>query len=103
MRRVPFNCCLVLAFCTWSLTQGFAGDEEVAARLTRQIDTLAAFFPPVGSKVPPETLADSLIDGKARTQLFRLEGYLRIYKRAYRELEKYRREVKELEDGLGAY
>jgi hypothetical protein len=63
---------------------------------------LVAFFP-AGSKVPPETLTDSLIDGKARQQFFRLESLLRLYGRAFPDLEKYRREVKEVEDGLGAY
>lgn len=104
MRKAHFNSCLVLAACAWILApQARAGDEEITARLTRQIDPLVAFFQPAGSKVPLETLADSLIDGKARNQLFRLESLLRLYGRARPDLEKYRREVKELEDGLGAY
>jgi hypothetical protein len=78
-------------------------DEEITARLTRQIDSLVALFQADGSNVPPETLGDSLIDGNARNQLFRLESLLRLYARAFPDLEKYRREVKELEDGLGAY
>jgi hypothetical protein len=81
-----------------------AGDEETTARLTRQIAPLVTFFPPDKSRVPIETLVNALIDGKAaRTQLFRLESLLRLYRRAFPELEKYRREVKELEDGLGDY
>src|ERR1700737_2610711 len=44
-----------------------AVDEEITARLTRQIDPLAALFQPDGSNVPPETLGDSLIDGNARS------------------------------------
>ena len=106
MRRGHFDSWLVAAVCFWMLAlspQAGARDEEVSARLTRQIDAVIAFFPPAGSKVPPETLADSLIDTKARQQLFRLEGLLRLYKRARPDLEKYRLKVKELEDGLGAY
>ena len=78
-------------------------DDEVAARLTRQIDAVVGFFQAGGSQIPPEKLGDALIDGRARSQLFKLESLLRLYVRAHSDLEKYRRAVKELEDGLGAY
>lgn len=78
-------------------------DDEVAARLTRQIDALVGFFQAGGSQIPPERLGDALIEGKARSQLFRLESLLRLYARAHPDLEKHRRAVKALEDGLGAY
>ena len=80
-----------------------AGDDEVAARLTRQIDAMTALLQPGGKQLPAAALADSLIEAKARTQLFRLEGLLRLYLAARPELNKYRLEVKELEDSLGAY
>ena len=46
---------------------------------------------------------DSLIAGNTRAQLFRLEGLLRLYGRAFPDLDEYLLEVKEVEDGLGAY
>lgn len=103
MRKAYSAFCLVLAGAWILAPQALVADEEVAARLTRQIDALAAFFPPGGIKGPPETVADSLMDGKARNQLFRLESLLRLYGRAHRDLDRYRRGIKELEDGLGAY
>ena len=130
MRKAHFNSCLVLAACAWILAlapQARAGDEEttlrltgqwrifprapfarpadeeITARLTRQIDRLDALFRPDGGNVPLETLGDSLIEGKARNKLFRLESLLRLYVRAFPDFEKYRLEVKEVEDGLGAY
>jgi hypothetical protein len=126
-RKAHFSCCLVLAACVGILAAdvhaGDGGsppfaerwrlfprgpfarpaDEEIAARFTRQIDSLAALFQPDESDVSLETAPDSLIDGKARIQLFRLESLLRLYARAFPDLEKYLREVKEVEDGLGAY
>jgi hypothetical protein len=80
-----------------------ATDDEFAARLTRQIDAVVDLFQPGGSEIPREKLGDALIDVRARGQLFRLESLLRLYVRAHSGLEKYRRNVKELEDGLGAY
>lgn len=80
-----------------------AADEEITARLTRQIDPLVALLRLDGSDGAPNTLGDSLIDGNARNQLFRLESLLRLYTREFPDFEKYRRDVKELEDGLGAY
>ena len=128
MRNAPFKACVVLIACAWILapqvragdekpTLRFAdqwrifphapfrrpADEEITARLTRQIDPLLAFFQSDGISIPPETLADSLIDGKARAQLFRLESLLRLYERAFPDLERYLRAVKEVEDGLGVY
>ena len=105
MQKGRLTWCVVLAagVSMWA-PQARAGDEETTARLTRQIAPLVTFFPPDRSRVPIETLVDSLIDGKAaRNQLFRLESLLRLYRRAFPDLEKYRREVKELEDGLGDY
>jgi len=131
MRKVSF--CLVFVACAWMLApeiraggeQGggqspgrFAGqqwrifphapfrspaNEEITARLTRQIDPLVAFFQPEGGNAAPDALGDSLIDSKARNQLFRLESLLRLYGRAFPDFEKYRLSVKEVEDGLGAY
>jgi hypothetical protein len=79
-----------------------AADEGITARLSRQIDPLIAFFQSDGSE-SPATLRDRLIDGTARTQLFRLESLLRLYGRAFPELDEHLRAVKEVEDGLGAY
>lgn len=128
MRMAYFKFGVVLAACAWILApQARAGDEratlrfaqqwrifpnapfrrpadeEITARLTRQIDPLVAFFRPNESTVPPDALGDSLIDAKARSQLFRLESLLRLYGRAFPDFDKYRLEVKEIEDGLGAY
>lgn len=127
MRKAHFNACLVLAACAWilapqasagnedaALPQGpwrifprapfaRAADEAITGRLTRQIDRLVALYRPDGSDVASDTLGDSLIEGKARNQLFRLESLLRLYVRAFPDLEKYRSEVKDVEDGLGAY
>ena len=80
-----------------------AADKEITARLTRQIEPLAAFFQGDGSNVRFETLGDSLLEAKARNQFFRLESLLRLYGRAFPDLEKYRVSVKQIEDGLGAY
>jgi hypothetical protein len=121
--------CLVVAACVWILAPALhAGDEtrpvrfsqqqwrifphapfrraadtEITARLTRQIEPLAAFFQPDRNNVRFETLGDSLLEAKARNQFFRLESLLRLYGRAFPDLEKYRVSVKEIEDGLGAY
>ena len=128
MRKLYFDFCLVFAACGWFLAAHVSAgggqaaprltgqwrifprapftrpaDEEITARLTRQIDRLDALFRPNGSSIPRETLGDSLIDGKARNQFFRLEGILRLYARAFPDLDNYSREVKDLEDGLGAY
>jgi hypothetical protein len=127
MRKAHFSFCLVLAACAWILAlQARTGaeqptfrqtgqwrifprapftrpaDEEITGRLTRQIDRLLALLQPEGN-VPVETLGDSLYEGNARNQLFRLEGLLRLYGRAFPDLEEYRLAVKEVEDGLGAY
>ena len=80
-----------------------AADTEITARLTRQIEPLAAFFQPDRNNVRFETLGDSLLEAKARNQFFRLESLLRLYGRAFPDFEKYRVSVKEIEDGLGAY
>lgn len=104
MRKVYLKSCLVLAVFAWiAATQALARDEEITARFTRQIDSLGAFYQAGGGAVPLQALGDALIDGKARNQLFRLEGLLRLYERAQPGIKKYRQEVKELEDGLGAY
>jgi hypothetical protein len=77
-----------------------AADETITARLTRQIDSLLPLLPREGDV---GAVGDALIENKARNQLFRLESLLRLYVRAFPELDKYRLRVKELEDGLGAY
>ena len=83
----------------------FAGpaDGEITARLRRHVDLVAAQLAPDGADVPPGRLVDSLIAGNARTHLFRLESLLRVYERAFPDLDKYLAAVKEVEDGLGAY
>ena len=55
MRRVSLKSALVIGACAWvSIVQVGARDEEVVARLTRQIDALAAFVPPgAGSRSSP--------------------------------------------------
>jgi hypothetical protein len=127
MRRAHLKSCLVLAACAWiAASPARAGDdgpfrltgqwrifprapfarpadEETIARLTRQIDPVVTLFPAGGSSVPPAELGDSLIDGRARDQLFRLESLLRLYGRAFPDFDEYLRKVKEVEDGLGAY
>lgn len=77
--------------------------EEITMRLTRRIDRLVVLFPPGGSKVRSGTLVDSLADSDIRTQLFRLESLLRLYRRQFSNLDGPLRRVKEVEDGLGAY
>jgi len=78
-------------------------DEEIAARFTRQIEPLVSFFQPEASSSETETIADALLEEKARNQFFRLESLLRLYRRAFPDLEKYLASVKEIEDGIGAY
>jgi hypothetical protein len=78
-----------------------AADQEIAARFTRQIEPLVSFFQPEESET--ETIADALLDAKARNQFFRLESLLRLYRRAFPDFEKYLASVKEIEDGIGAY
>ena len=126
MRKVTF--CLALAVCAWMLAARpraederagprfqqqwrifphapfrRAADERIIGRLTRQIDPLLALLRRDANTSPLDSVGDSLIENKARAQLFRLESLLRLYVRAFPELEKYRLEVKDLEDGLGAY
>jgi hypothetical protein len=104
MRTRPLTPAVALAF-SLGLFPAFphARDDEIAARMTRQIDALVALMPAGGAKTPPAALADALIDGKARQQLFRLESLLRLYVRAHPGFDKYRLQVKLLEDGLGIY
>jgi len=80
-----------------------SASEEVTGRITRQIDRFAVLYRPDGGNRSVETLGDSLVDSKARIQLFRLESLLRLYVKAFPDLEKYRLEVKDVEDGLGDY
>ena len=77
--------------------------EEITDRLTRQIDPLIALFQADATDGAGDALDGSLIDGRARNQLFRLESLLRLYVRAFPDLEKYLGVVKEVEDGLGAH
>lgn len=78
-------------------------DEEITARLGRQIDPLIRLFQPDGGNVSLATLGSAVNEGTARSQLFRLESLLRLYGRAFPDLDRYLRAVKEVEDGLGAY
>ena len=129
MGKPRFTLCLVFATCAWLLAPEVrdraggegAGEpqeqwrifphppfarpasEEVTSRITRQVDRFAVLYRPEGSNRSVETLGDSLVDSKARIQLFRLESLLRLYVKAFPDLEKYRLEVKDVEDGLGDY
>jgi hypothetical protein len=104
VRTRPLAPAVALASCVVLLgAPTLASDDEIAARITRQIDLLVALIPAGGAKVPPETLANALIEGKARQQLFRLESLLRLYVRAHPAFDRYRLKVKQLEDGLGGY
>src|SRR5262245_40441315 len=78
-------------------------DEEIAARFTRQIEPLVSFFQPEASSSETETIADALLEEKARNQFFRLESLLRLYRKAFPDLEKYLASVKEIEDAVGDY
>jgi len=79
-----------------------AGSDEVTARLTRQIDRLLALFRPAGS-IASDALIDALIAGDARSELFRMESLLRLYRHKFPNLTGHLREVKSIEDGLGEY
>ena len=117
MRKPYINSCVVLAGCACLLVSvaGCAptlfgsrpryrpGSEESIARLTRRIDPLVPLFPPVRRSSLPETSVDSLLEGDARAQLFRLESLLRLYRHKFPPLAEHLRQVKEVEDGLGAY
>src|SRR5262245_46388930 len=78
-------------------------DEEINARFARQIELLGSFFQPDESSSPSEPLADSFLEAKVRNQLFRLESLLRLYRKAFPDLEKYLASVKEIEDAVGDY
>jgi len=80
-----------------------SGSEEATARLTRQIDPLAAVFQPGGLNGQTGTFLDSMDQRDTRTQLFRLESLLRLYRHKFGSLNPHLRQVKEVEDGLGAY
>jgi hypothetical protein len=123
------NVCLVLGACVWLLApavraggeqtgEHFAqqqwrifphspfrrsADQEISSRFTRQIEPLVSFFQPGESGGGPETIADALLDAKARTQFFRVESLLRLYVRAFPDFDKYLASVKEIEDGIGDY
>jgi len=78
------------------------GSEETIARLHRRIDPLVPLFPasraaPVGAQV------DALVGENARIELFRMESLLRLYRRKFSTLAPHLRQVKEVEDTLGAY
>jgi hypothetical protein len=77
-------------------------EPEITSRITRQVDPLLVLFRKNAGEVPG-AVGDSLIEIDARNQLFRLESLLRLYARAFPELDKYRLSVKEIEDGLGSY
>src|SRR5215470_13689009 len=78
-------------------------DEEINARFTRQIELLGSLFQPDESSNPSEPIADSFLEAKVRNQLFRLESLLRLYRKAFPDLEKYLVSVKEIEDAVGDY
>jgi len=118
MRKPHLNSCFVLAGCACLLLSVAAcapntllgsrpryrpGSEESIARLTRRIDPLVPLFPPARRSTPLETFVDSLVEGDARAQLFRLESLLRLYRHKFPTLAEHLRQVKEVEDGLGAY
>lgn len=130
MRKPPrFTLCLALGACAWMLAPDVpvragseaagepqeqwrlfpnppfarSANEEITGRLTRQIDRFSEVYRPDASARSLETLGDSLVDSKARIQLFRLESLLRLYVKPFPDLEKYRLEVKDIEDGLGDY
>jgi hypothetical protein len=127
MRKAHFTFWLAVAACAWvsaprALAGGeqdsprpagqwrlfphppFAGpaDAELISRIGRQIDPLAALLKRSGSD-GAANLGDALIEIDARNQLFKLEGILRLYARAFPDLDRYRLVVKEIEDGLGGY
>jgi hypothetical protein len=80
-----------------------AGAEETIARLTRRIDPLAAVFQPGGLDGQSGAFLDSMDQRDTRIQLFRLESLLRLYRHKFGSLNPHLRQVKEIEDGLGAY
>jgi hypothetical protein len=117
MRKSPLDVRLVSAACVCLLAPlaGCArstllnstpryrpGSEETTARLTRRIDPLVALFP-AARTVPSQAFVDTLVDADARTELFRLESLLRLYRHKFSNLAAHLRQVKEVEDGLGAY
>ena len=62
MRKALLALFAVVAVYAWVFAPGvLAGDDEVAARLTRQIDALAELLQPGGATLAPAALADSLI------------------------------------------
>jgi hypothetical protein len=78
------------------------GSDQVIARITRQIDPLIALLP-AANPAQPDAMIDALVKADARTQLFRLESLLRLYRHKFPNLKEHLRQVKALEDGLGAY
>ena len=78
------------------------GSGEVTARLTRRIDALLALFLSRGN-VSPDSLIDSLIADNARSELFRMESLLRLYRHKFPNLTQPLKQVKGAEDGLGEY
>ena len=100
--------CAQLAGCAGSTTllsstpRYRPGSEETIARLTRRIDPLVPVFP-AASKVAVEPFMDSSAEKDVRTHLFRLESLLRLYRHKFENLEPHLLQVKQVEDGLGAY
>ena len=104
MRTLRYVAALVLTVEASGLApHARAVDDEVAARLTRQIDAVVDLFQPGGSQIPREKLGDALIDVKARGQLFRLESLLRLYVRAHSGLREVPPQGQRVRTGLGAY
>lgn len=115
MRRAH-ACAVVLAVCAFlaplaadALPQLTAssrfqpGSPEVTARLTRRIDRLLALFRPPNPSSSVDAFVDSLVADDARSELFRMESLLRLYRHKFPNLAEHLRQVKAAEDGLGAY
>ena len=77
------------------------GSDEVIARLTRRIDPLEQLFQ--SGNTATTAFIDSLADGAMRSDLFRLESLLRLYRHHFDNLTEHLKQVKTVEDGIGAY
>jgi hypothetical protein len=78
------------------------GSDLVIARLTRRIDRLLALFQSQGN-VASDAFIDSLMAGDTRSELFRMESLLRLYRHKFPNLTEHLKQVKAIEDGLGEY
>lgn len=80
-----------------------AANDDTGGRLTRRIDVLTAMLTSVGAAQSADAQIGALIKADARSELFRLEGLLRLYRRQFPKLTSHLKIVKEVEDGVGAY